>query len=239
VNKFIIKTEKSWYTDPITKTNKKAIFLFKPIISFYNDDYIPGDKNRRETFGNVEYIINTLKNQFLKIDNYEILQAKNNFIQILKNDLPKILTEIKTTQINVCVVPRSKKENMYSPTQLFFKQSIKEAVMQLSGLIDGTNYIIRHSNTRTTHLDRSGYGGDGDMPYPGITKNTCNISDNVKHKDILLIDDLYTEGVNVDEDAIQALFEKGARNVYFYSLGRTVKKKKKELNIVSDECLLF
>jgi hypoxanthine-guanine phosphoribosyltransferase len=30
------------------------------------------------------------------------------------------------------------------------------------------------------------------MPYPGITKATCTISNEVKGKDILLIDDLYT-----------------------------------------------
>jgi len=34
-----------------------------------------------------------------------------------------------------------------------------------------------------------------------------------------LVDDLYTKGVNIDEDAIQALLDKGAKNVVFYSVG--------------------
>jgi hypothetical protein len=39
----------------------------------------------------------------------------------------------------------------------------------------------------------------------------------------LLIDDLYTKSVNIDEDWIQALYEKGAKNVIFYSVGKTKK----------------
>ena len=56
-----------------------------------------------------------------------------------------------------------------------------------------------------------GYGGEGNLPYPGITKDTCTISDKVRGKDILLIDDLYTASVNIDEDAIQALFDNGGK----------------------------
>lgn len=81
---------------------------------------------------------------------------------------------------------------------------------------------MRHTNTRTTHLNRNGQGGDGNLPYPGITKDTCSISNQVIGKDILLIDDLYTKGVNIDEDAIQALLDKGANSVIFYSIGKTV-----------------
>ena len=60
------------------------------------------------------------------------------------------------------------------------------------------------------------------QPYPGITEKTCDVK-NVNRKDILLIDDLYTEGVNIDEDAIQTLLDNGATNVFFYSLGKTKK----------------
>ena len=95
---------------------------------------------------------------------------------------------------------------------------------KLANFDNGTKYIIRHTNTRTTHLDRNGEGGDGNLPYPGITKDTCTISDNVKSKDILLIDDLYTKTVNIDEDAIQALLDKGANSVTFYSIGKTVSR---------------
>ena len=60
------------------------------------------------------------------------------------------------------------------------------------------------------------------MPYPGITKDTCSISNEVKNKNILLIDDIYTNNINIDEDAIQALLDKGAKSVIFYSVGKTV-----------------
>ena len=71
---------------------------------------------------------------------------------------------------------------------------------------------------------KSGYGGDGDLPYQGITAATCTISDNVRGKDILLIDDLYTKTVNIDEDCIQALLDKGANSVTFYAIGKTVSR---------------
>ena len=45
---------------------------------------------------------------------------------------------------------------------------------------------------------------------------------NVIGKDILLIDDIYTKTVNIDEDAIQSLISKGANSVSFYAIGKTV-----------------
>ena len=65
------------------------------------------------------------------------------------------------------------------------------------------------------------------MPYPGITKATCNISDKVAGKDILLIDDIYTLDVNIDEDAIQALYDMGAKSVRFYAVCKTFKIRKR------------
>jgi phosphoribosylpyrophosphate synthetase len=59
------------------------------------------------------------------------------------------------------------------------------------------------------------------MPYPGITSDTCYISERVIGKNIILVDDLYTKTVNIDEDAIQALLDRGAESVTFYSLGKT------------------
>ena len=62
------------------------------------------------------------------------------------------------------------------------------------------------------------------MPYVGITNDTCDISDAVIGKVVLLIDDLYTKSVNIDEDCIQALLDKGAKEVVFYSVGRTIRR---------------
>ncbi len=178
---------------------------------------------RRATIGTVENIVTTLKNQFRDRTNVVLTSARNSLVEILKVDLPQILNKSGKKSLVVCVIPRAKTEGNYIASQLLFKDAVKIALSELDGFVDGTACIIRHTNTRTTHLDRSGYGGDGDLPYPGITKKTCIISGEVNGKDVLLIDDLYTESINIDEDAIQALFDNGANLVIFYSLGKTVK----------------
>lgn len=133
----------------------------------------------------------------------------------MKVDLPEILRLSGKQNLRVCVIPRSKRENSYRCNQLYLRTTIQLVTQQLNGFIDGTHDIIRHTDTTTTHLARSGHGGAGELPYVGITKDTCNISDDVIGQDILLIDDLYTKTVNIDEDCIQALLDKGARSVIF------------------------
>lgn len=151
--------------------------------------------------------------------------AITEFANILIVDLPKVQSHLGISSLTVCVVPRSKADKNYSQNQLLFKATVKHIVNKL-GLIDGTDYIIRHTNTKTTHLKKpmEGFNNDGDLPYVGITNATCNISDSVNGKDILLIDDIYTKTVNIDEDAIQALLDKGAKSVAFYAIGNTVLK---------------
>ena len=142
-----------------------------------------------------------------------------NVKKVLSTDLPEI-HRIINRPLTVCVVPRAKAN--YGQKQLQFKETIGIISSKLDGFLDGTNYIIRHTDTKTTH--RGEHGGNGKMPYPNITKDTCTISDAVRDKDILLIDDLYTKTRNIDEDAIQALLDKGARSVVFYSVGKTVRR---------------
>jgi predicted amidophosphoribosyltransferase len=151
--------------------------------------------------------------------------AITEFANILIVDLPKVQSHLGISSLTVCVVPRSKADKNYNQNQLLFKATVKHIVNKL-GLIDGTDYIIRHTNTKTTHLKKpmEGFNNDGDLPYVGITNATCNISDSVNGKDILLIDDIYTKTVNIDEDAIQALLNKGAKSVAFYAIGNTVLK---------------
>lgn len=151
--------------------------------------------------------------------------AMTEFAKILIDDFPKIQSHLEISSLTICVVPRSKADKNYSQNQLLFKATVKHIVTKL-GLIDGTDYIIRHTNTKTTHLKKpmEGFNNDGDLPYVGITNATCNISDNVRGKDILLIDDIYTKTVNIDEDAIQTLLNKGAKSVAFYAIGNTVLK---------------
>ncbi|MCS4435333.1 phosphoribosyltransferase [Aquiflexum gelatinilyticum] len=224
MNSFKIISTQSWYTNPTTQTLQTGIFVRQTIDAFYHEDYHGGNSERRVTIGTIENIITTLKNQFQDKSNDVLNRAKNSMIQILKADLPQILIRTGKKNLTVCVIPRAKAETFYSHSQLLFKQGVKAAINDLIGFSDGTTYISRHKNTRTTHLDKSGYGGDGDLPYPGIIKKTCNISGDVKGKDILLVDDLYTKSINIDEDAIQALLDNGANSVIFYALGKTAAK---------------
>lgn len=223
-----IKSCFTWYTHPTTGSRERGVFLRSDIHAYYHDDYHSGDPSYRITQGTVENIITTLKNQFgdTSIDLLE--RTSEDMLDILKRDLPLILILSGKAKLTICVIPRSKAESSYLSTQLFLKKTIKAYTTDQDGFQDGTDYIIRHTDTRTTHMSRSNYGGTGDMPYPGITEATCSISEEVRGKDILLIDDLYTEGVNIDEDAIQALLDNGAESVIFYSLGKTLKRSYQE-----------
>ncbi|MCP5501362.1 MAG: amidophosphoribosyltransferase [Leptospiraceae bacterium] len=190
-------------------------YLEQNIQAYYHQDYTTFG-----TPGNPDFL-NHLKNQFGNT-NTDLLQISMNELGVvLLNDLQEIKNIYRNTTLTVCVVPRAKNENYYSQNQRYFRAVVSFVVNRIKGYIDGTTYILRHTNTITTHMNRSGYGGDGDLPYPGITINTCNISNNIVDRNILLIDDIYTSGVNIDEDAIQALLDNGARNVYFYAVGKT------------------
>jgi len=199
--------------------NKFGIFsndeyLDRDIQGHYHTDYT-GHKN----VGNPDYL-NDLKNTFDNFSTDKLNKAVQELVDVLKTDLSNF-----DKNLTICIVPRSKSESTYSHNQLLFKKVVQHLIKEL-GFQDGSNYIVRHADTKTTHLAHTSrgaqYAGNGDMPYPGITKNTCNISSEVKGKDILLIDDIYTSHVYIDEDAIQALFDNGANTVRFYAVGKTI-----------------
>ena len=221
---FIIESTLVRYENPSNNAERlQGRFVLestKPIIAFYNDKYIPRDERRRKTIGTVENTICTLKNQFRDKRPDELDQATSNLRKILNNDLPQILKKTRKNNLTVCVVPRAK--TSYYDSQLLFKKTISDVVDNLPNFSNGVNYIRRNTDTRTTHMRAQNDGGD--MPYPGITKKTCDISEEVKGRDILLIDDLYTRTVNIDEDAIQALLDNGAESVVFYSIGYTMRQ---------------
>lgn len=194
-------------------------FLQKDTIAFYHADYNSGGS--WQIPNSIENLIWTFKND---VDPFpeRLPDVQRQLSGILRQDLPEILQQVRKKYLTVCVVPRSKAEDYYRADQLLFRSVISNVVDQLPNFENGTNYIVRHTNTRTTHLDRNGEGGEGNLPYPGITKDTCTISGQINGKDILLIDDLYTKSVNIDEDAIQAIIDNGADSVTFYSVGKTV-----------------
>jgi hypothetical protein len=195
-------------------------FLNQEILAFYHTDYLNFKKP-----GNPDFL-NYLKNNF----NHETLDNLNssvtNLTRVLNEDLPKLLQVINKDRLTVCVVPRSKSLSYYQPQQLLFKSSIAEVIRKIPSFIDGVNFIKRHTDTKTTHLHRpiQNFPNEGKSPYPGITKDTCTISSEVQGMDILLIDDIYTKSINIDEDAIQALIDNGCNSVSFYAVGRTVFK---------------
>jgi hypothetical protein len=193
-------------------------FLKNTTQAFYHQDYIAF-----KAPGNPDFI-NHLKNQFGDTNIDVLKSSETEFEKILCEDLPQIKSLCGKSNLTVCVIPRAKAENSYLSNQLLFKKVISNIVDKLVGFSNGTTYIIRHTNTRTTHMDKSSHGGDGDLPYAGITKNTCRIDDQVRGKDILLIDDIYTKTINIDEDCIQALLDKGANSVIFYAVGKTINR---------------
>jgi len=193
-------------------------YVVNNIMAFYHSDYQGGGNWKKQ--GTVENMIWTIKNDINPFPS-RLNQAKLQLEDILKTDLPQILNSNSSNNLTVCVVPRAKSELFYNSDQLYFSRIIGDVVNKLSGFHNGINYIKRHTNTKTTHL-RGDQRGEGEMPYIGITKNTCTISPEVFSKNILLIDDIYTKSINIDEDAIQALFDKGAKSVVFYAIGKTI-----------------
>lgn len=194
--------------------------LSRETLAYYHTDFY-GSKNFDR---NPNYLYKFKNDPQHNWTEQQIDQAIIQLRNVLLEDLPTILQEQQVNSLTVCVIARAKADRTYRANQLLFKATIKSVVNQLNGFLDGTDYIIRHTNTRTTHLRRpmDGFVNDGPLPYKGITKDTCSISDDVNGKDILLIDDIYTHGVDIDEDAIQALLDKGAKSVIFYAIGKTV-----------------
>lgn len=196
--------------------------LKQDVMAFYHGDYQGGGNWRVP--GTIENLICTFKNDITPYTEQTLKNAANELAKILKVDLPEVLRLSGKQYLRICVIPRAKREDTYRSNQLYLRYTIQFVAQRLRGFFDGTHDIIRHTDTSTTHLARKGNGGQGELPYVGITKDTCNISDDVIGQDILLIDDLYTRTVNIDEDCIQALLDKSARSVIFYSIGKTISK---------------
>lgn len=156
----------------------------------------------------------------------DLQSAVDALSKVIHNDFPEILRQTQFDSLTVCVVPRAKADNTYCSDQLLFRATIGAYAGSTPGFRDGSTFILRHTNTRTTHLKKpvDGFNNDGKMPYPGIARDTCNFSSQILGSNILLIDDIYTRTVNIDEDMVQALFDSGARSIVFYAIGNTVKR---------------
>jgi len=189
-------------------------YLSISVDAFYHVEYTGMGKP-----GNPDYL-NVLKNTFNDFPDRKLNFAVHQLQIVLREDIPQICRILGLDTMTVCVVPRAKAENFYHPNQQLFRATVQKVIRE-KGFVDRTDYIRRHTNTRTTHLRYpvKGYNNDGPEPYPGITEETCAISPNVKAMNILLVDDIYTPGVNIDEDCINALLKMGAKTVTFYAVG--------------------
>lgn len=156
----------------------------------------------------------------------QLERAKRDLRQVLQVDFPAILQCLRSTSITVCVVPRAKSDTSYRPDQLLFRETVGECTRGIPRFQDGSRFISRHTNTRTTHLRNpvEGFVNDGSPPYAGIAKDTCHFSESIRGRHILLVDDIYTRTVNIDEDMVQALFDNGACFVAFYAVGNTIRR---------------
>jgi len=202
-------------------TIEPNIFLNRVIIGFHHTGFWGKDHPENPNF------LYKLKNDpHHNWTTWDLHMAQSQLEGILSVDLPAVLNNLAFNSMTVCVVPRAKAETFYRPDQKLFRTSVQNVIRKVDGCVDGTNFVVRNSNTKTTHLRYpvAGQINDGNLPYPGITRDTCTISNNVIGKDILLIDDIYTKTVNIDEDVIQAILSKGASSVIFYAIGKTILK---------------
>mgnify|MGYP003583519773 CR=1 FL=1 len=194
-------------------------FLRVSVNAYYILDYLGYQEANNPDF------INHLKNPFGTNNQIILKQASEELHNILSQHDEALTKMMRRENIDtICIVPRSKKRVSYAKDQLFFLLVTYLFFTKTSSYASSCCYsdIVRHTDTRTTHLDKSGYGGNGELPYVGITKDTCTIETNeIKGKNILLIDDIYTKTVNIDEDCLQALLDNGAKKVVLLAIART------------------
>lgn len=201
----------------------KNSFLKKEITAYFHDYYITAKDGGSE-----------FSNMILSIKSNGTDAVKYSISKIISEDLDRILKindiYLRSRPI-VIAVPRSKPDSFWKDCELQFRPAIlmgvKKSKYFVKGentpwLIDGINYLTRVLETKTTHLSHSYDPKNcGPEPYPGITKDTCRLNGNIFGKNIILIDDIYTECKGIDEDCIQFLLDYGARNVILYTLGMT------------------
>ncbi len=185
------------------------------VTAYFHDEYygMYDSKNRIR-------FVNALKNDRLSLSKDAICANEIALAEAIHDDLARITA--KHGSLTLVGVPRSKREASYPWLKRGLKRALRRAVSQNERLDDGLDFIVRHTDTLCTHRSRWGYGGTGEAPRPGLITDTCRLSSQIKGRDILLVDDIYTPNCGIDEDAICALFDAGARSVIFYAIGYTV-----------------
>lgn len=195
-------------------TINKNKYLTRDVKGYYNTDYVSYQKQ-----GNPDFI-NHLKNMTKQFDEMDLVKDYMEVAERFTDDVKLIIEKNCLKNPVVCVIPRSKTDSSYSQSQLMFRKAISSSADTLR-LINATNVIKRVKDTKTTHNWRL-TKNTGDDPYVGITKDTCEINKNaILGKDVILVDDIYTEGVFVAEDCLQTLLDFGAKSVILYVIAKT------------------
>ena len=194
----------------------KDAFLDRDIDLYFHAHYY-GFSSAENTIKYVNYLKND-RRDFDKL----IAASEDRAAAVLAVDLAELVGVYGP--LTVCGIPRSKREDAYPPEKMGLKRAIRKAIAMNPDLSDGLDYIVRHTNTLCTHRSYWGYGGDGEGPRRGLMHDTCNISAEVAGNDIVLVDDIYTAGVGIDEDGVQALLDAGARSVIMYTFGCTASR---------------
>lgn len=197
-------------------------YLTKQITAFYDCAYMRPDPEGSGFSIRVSDAIRTLKNTFNRESDNELFRAKNYIRTITITDLKQIIEQERIENPIIVCVPRSKAD--FSDKQLLFRKAISEAANNTVAT-NGTEYIRRIRNTKTTHLANTRKGdmsGDGYTPYPGITNDTYRLSGSVSGRNVILVDDIYTKTVNIDEDCCQFLLDNGAKSVTLYTICKTM-----------------
>jgi hypothetical protein len=191
-------------------------FLDKDIDLYFHDHYY-GFSSQKNRLKYVNYLKNDRRHYDAVIRGCEDIAAK-----VLVKDLAELVKFYGP--LTVCGIPRSKRDAVYPVEKMGFKRAIRKAVAMNANLFDGLDYIIRHTDTLCTHLSYWGGGGDGEGPRPGLLRDTCHLSPEIRGKNIVLVDDFYTAGVGIDEDGVQALLDAGAKSIIMYAFGCTASR---------------
>ena len=197
-------------------------YLTKKITAFYDCVYMKSNLDGSGFSLRVSDAIRKLKNTFNCESENELFSAKNYIRTIATTDLNQIIKQERIEKPIIICVPRSKAD--FSDKQLLFRKAISEAANNTIAT-NGAEYIKRIRNTKTTHLTNTRKGdmsGDGNMPYPGITNDTCHLNGSISGRNVILVDDIYTKTVNVDEDCCQFLLDNGAKSVILYTICKTM-----------------
>lgn len=205
--------------EPVVESTGKKVLNAQ--VNAYCSYFYETGLSQYSTPGRIEHAIWTLKNDVRPFPS-NLNNAGSLIYNVFRRDLIRIPRG--ENKLLVCMVPRAKKITAYRPDQLHFRNILNNALNSMSCFDNGVDCITRVVDTKTTHARFSNQIDQGLSPHAGITLKTCQISEKVRGRDILLVDDVYTPSINIDEDCIQALLDSGAKSVTFYAVAKTIKR---------------